>query len=142
MPERDGYLPGVPCWVDTSQPDPKAAVDFYRGLFGWDVEDMMLRHAGVLLHGPASTAAMWAAIGSIPDGAPPMATWNTYIAVADADATAAKVPRRRRPRGDRSLRRDGAGRMAMFADPEGRRVQCLAGGAAQRGAASSTRRAR
>src|SRR5919198_1409016 len=28
MPERDGYIPGVPCWVDTSQPDPEAAVDF------------------------------------------------------------------------------------------------------------------
>ena len=25
MPERDGYIPGVPCWVDTSQPDPEAA---------------------------------------------------------------------------------------------------------------------
>jgi predicted enzyme related to lactoylglutathione lyase len=29
MPERDGYLPGVPCWIDTSQPDPEAAVPFY-----------------------------------------------------------------------------------------------------------------
>ncbi len=26
MAERDGYIPGVPCWVDTSQPDPEAAV--------------------------------------------------------------------------------------------------------------------
>ena len=39
MLERDGYLPGVPCWVDTSQPDPEAAVAFYGGLFGWDFED-------------------------------------------------------------------------------------------------------
>ena len=30
MPERDGYIPGVPCWVDTSQPDPEAAVDVLR----------------------------------------------------------------------------------------------------------------
>ena len=29
MPERDGYIPGVPCWVDTSQPDPDAALAFY-----------------------------------------------------------------------------------------------------------------
>ena len=41
MPERDGYIPGVPCWVDTSQPDPEAAVDFYGGLFGWEFEDVM-----------------------------------------------------------------------------------------------------
>ena len=43
MPERDGYIPGVPCWIDTSQPDPEAAVDFYGGLFGWEFEDVMPR---------------------------------------------------------------------------------------------------
>ena len=41
MPERDRYIPGVPCWVDTSQPDPEAAVEFYSGLFGWEFEDVM-----------------------------------------------------------------------------------------------------
>ena len=41
MPERDRYIPGVPCWVDTNQPDPEAAVTFYSGLFGWEVEDVM-----------------------------------------------------------------------------------------------------
>ena len=41
MPERDGYIPGVPCWIDTSQPDPESAVDFYRGLFSWEFEDVM-----------------------------------------------------------------------------------------------------
>ena len=41
MPERDGYIPGVPCWVDTSQPDPEAAVAFYSGVFGWECEDVM-----------------------------------------------------------------------------------------------------
>src|SRR5579862_4972348 len=33
--KRDGYIHGVPCWVDTNQPDPEAAVAFYGGLFGW-----------------------------------------------------------------------------------------------------------
>ncbi len=41
MPERDGYIPGVPCWVDTSQPDPDAAAEFYGGLFDWEFEDVM-----------------------------------------------------------------------------------------------------
>src|SRR6187397_3089279 len=41
MPERDGYIPGVPCWVDASLPDPDAALDFYAGLFGWEFEDVM-----------------------------------------------------------------------------------------------------
>jgi predicted enzyme related to lactoylglutathione lyase len=38
MSERDGYQPAVPCWVDTAQPDPQAAMDFYGGLFGWEFE--------------------------------------------------------------------------------------------------------
>ena len=38
MSERDGYKPGVPCWIDTRQPDPRAAVDFYTRLFGWEAE--------------------------------------------------------------------------------------------------------
>ena len=33
---RDGYPPGVPCWVDTEQPDPETAAGFYGGLFGWE----------------------------------------------------------------------------------------------------------
>ena len=41
MAERDGYIPGVPCWVDTTQPDPEAAATFYGGLFGWELEDAM-----------------------------------------------------------------------------------------------------
>ena len=41
MPERDGYIPGVPCWVDASQPDAEAAIEFYGGLFGWEFEEAM-----------------------------------------------------------------------------------------------------
>jgi hypothetical protein len=40
MRERDGHLPGVPYWVDTSQSDPEAAVALYGALFGWDFEDV------------------------------------------------------------------------------------------------------
>lgn len=41
MPERDGYIPGVPCALDTTQPDPEAAARFYSGLFGWECENVM-----------------------------------------------------------------------------------------------------
>ena len=36
MSQRDDYEPGVPCWVDTLQPDPEAAMAFYGALFGWE----------------------------------------------------------------------------------------------------------
>lgn len=119
MPERDGYLPGVPCWVDTSQPDPESAVAFYAGLFGWDFEDVMPAEApGNYFIGRLRGGDV-AAVGSQPEDAPPMAMWNTYVWVESADETASKV----REAGGRVLTEPfdvmAAGRMAVFADPEG-----------------------
>jgi hypothetical protein len=119
MPERDGYIPGVPCWIDTSQPDPGAAVAFYGGLFGWQFEDVMPPEAeGEYFIGRIRGGDV-AAVASIPAGAPQMATWNTYIWVESADDTAAKV----RDAGGRVLMDPfdvmDAGRMGVFADPEG-----------------------
>ena len=119
MPERDGYIPGIPCWVDTSQPHPEAAVDFYRGLFGWEFEDVMPpgsedKYFIARLHGGDV-----AAVGSIPEAAPAVAMWNTYVWVESADDTASKV----RDAGGGVLMEPfdvmDAGRMAVFTDPEG-----------------------
>jgi len=35
MGERERYPAGVPCWVETLQPDPRAALGFYGPLLGW-----------------------------------------------------------------------------------------------------------
>lgn len=119
MIERDGYMPGVPCWVDTSQPDPESAVDFYSGLFGWQFEDVMPpespgKYFIARLHGGDV-----AAVGSQREGAPPMAVWNTYVWVESADETASKVL----DAGGRVLTDPfdvmDFGRMAVFADPAG-----------------------
>jgi len=119
MPERDGYMPGVPCWIDTSQPDPEAAVDFYRGLFGWDFEDVMPPGAPGKYLIARLRGGDVAAVGSQPQGAPPMAVWNTYVWVQSAEEAAAKV----RQAGGRVLTDPfdvmDAGRMAVFTDPEG-----------------------
>jgi predicted enzyme related to lactoylglutathione lyase len=119
MPERDGYMPGVPCWVDTSQPDPSTALEFYRGLFGWEFENVMPAEAPGAYFMARIRGGDVAAVGSIPEGAPRMATWNTYISVASADETAAKV----RDAGGAALMEPfdimDAGRMAVFSDPEG-----------------------
>ena len=41
MSERDGYEPGVPCWVATIHPDPEKAVGFYTELFAWEATSLM-----------------------------------------------------------------------------------------------------
>ena len=119
MPERDGYSPGVPCWVDTSQPDPEAAVDFYGGLFGWEFEDVMPPESEGRYFIGRIRGGDVAAVGSIPQGAPPMAMWNTYVWVENADQAASKI----RDAGGKALTDPfdvmDAGRMAVFADPEG-----------------------
>ena len=46
MPERDGYIPGVPCWIDANERDAEAALPFYRGLFGWEFENVMPEGSG------------------------------------------------------------------------------------------------
>jgi hypothetical protein len=91
MPERDGYIPGVPCWVDASEPDPDAAVDFYRGVFGWELEDVMPPGSEAKYFIGRLNGRNAAAVGSIPESLPQTATWNTYVWVDSADETAAKV---------------------------------------------------
>jgi predicted enzyme related to lactoylglutathione lyase len=119
MLERDGYIPGVPCWVDTSQPDPDAAVAFYSGLFGWEFEDVMPLDSPGKYFIARVRGGDAAAVSSPPEGGPATATWNTYMWVESADEAAAKA----RSAGGRVVVEPfdvaRAGRMAVLADREG-----------------------
>ena len=118
MAERDGYIPGVPCWVDTGHPDPEAVLDFYGGLFGWEFEDAMPPGSAGKYFMARIRGGDVAAVGSIPEGAPQSARWSTYVWVDSADDTAAKV----RSAGGEVLREPfdvmDSGRMAVLSDPE------------------------
>ena len=119
MPERDGYIPGVPCWVDTSQPDPERTLPFYSGLFGWDFEDVMPEGSeGNYFIGRIRGGDV-AAVGSIPEGAPPLAMWNTYVWVDSADETAAKARAAGGTVATEPFDVLDSGRMAVLTDPEG-----------------------
>jgi len=119
--KRDGFEPGVPCWIDTWQPDADAAVAFYTALFGWDaaeapLDDAQVRHVMLSIDGREVAGIGWRPDGDGPDL--PTA-WGTYIQVADLDATvgAATGAGGRLVMGPiDSL--DG-GRIALLADPAG-----------------------
>jgi predicted enzyme related to lactoylglutathione lyase len=119
MPERNGYIPGVPCWIDSTQPDPLGAADFYRGLFGWDLEDGMPEGSGSHYFIGRIRGGDVAAISSPMGDGPSAATWNTYIWVDDADVAAKAAA----DAGGTVLAEPfdvmDAGRMAVIADPEG-----------------------
>jgi predicted enzyme related to lactoylglutathione lyase len=88
MAELRTYPHGVTCWIDTEQPDPPAASRFYGGLFGWSLTEASPTGAPE----PYLIASLDGLdVGAIASTSAAAATWNTYVAVEDAEATAAAV---------------------------------------------------
>jgi predicted enzyme related to lactoylglutathione lyase len=124
MPPRSSYTEGTPNWVDLQTPDADAAKAFYGAVFGWTFDDRPMPHGGdysiALVDGETVAAIAPQSAELIEAQVPPM--WNTYIAVDDADAAAAKVA----GAGGQFLMEPfdvpEAGRMAFVADPSGAAV--------------------
>jgi uncharacterized protein len=122
MSERDGYEPGVPCWVDTLQADVEGATRFYGELFGWEFEgpgqmpgDPPGRYFVARLRGGDV-----AGVGSQPaDRAAPPPAWNTYVWVQSADQAAGRVTDAGGAIVAEPFDVLPAGRMAVLTDPEG-----------------------
>jgi predicted enzyme related to lactoylglutathione lyase len=119
MVQRDGYPPGVPCFVVTSQPDPVAAARFYGELLGWTCEEQMPPEAPGHYFAARRDGLDVAGISSQSSGAAAPAVWSTYVAVESADTAARLV----RDAGGSVLAEPfdvfDAGRMAVCADPQG-----------------------
>jgi len=118
MSERSSYAPGTPSWVDLSTPDLDAAVEFYGGLFGWDIiEPENAEQTGgyrqALLRGVPVAGLM----PLMQEGQP--AAWSSYVSVADADVATTHV----REGGGTVIVEPmdvlDLGRMAVFLDPTG-----------------------
>jgi predicted enzyme related to lactoylglutathione lyase len=118
MPERTSYAEGTPSWVDLSSPDIGASTAFYGELFGWDSAAT----------GPVEETGGYeiftlggkrvAGVAALQDPAqPPM--WSTYIAVDDADETAAKATAAGGHVAVAPMDIMTAGRMAFLVDPTG-----------------------
>jgi uncharacterized protein len=88
MAEPRTYPQGVTCWIDSEQPDLQAASRFYAGLFGWTLTDAVPAGASGSYLIATLDGRDVGAIGPAPGG---LAVWNTYVAVDDADTTAAAV---------------------------------------------------
>jgi uncharacterized protein len=107
MSERNGFEPGVPCWVDTWQGE--AAAGFYTELFGWELAQG--DYSIFRLRGRDAAGLGGEAIEPV--------AWTTYVQVEDADRSAAAVTEA----GGTLVREpfdslDG-GRIAIAADPQG-----------------------
>jgi predicted enzyme related to lactoylglutathione lyase len=87
MPTREGYLQGIPCWVDLATADLDRASTFYGPLLGWEFEPSSDRSGYYMAMRKGMAAA---GIAQLPDpGMQPV--WSTYFAVDDADDAAGKI---------------------------------------------------
>ena len=82
------WAPGTPCWVELMTTDQAAACDFYRALFGWEIEIGGEESGGygMAALGGRSVAGLGGMMGM---DHPPV--WNTYLATADVEATTKAV---------------------------------------------------
>lgn len=85
--KRDTTSPGAPCWVESFQPNPRAAIEFYGPLFGWTFDEPASMPTG--LEGEYFTARLGgnrvAGIGQAPPSTP--AGWLTQVRVDDVAQT-------------------------------------------------------
>jgi predicted enzyme related to lactoylglutathione lyase len=118
MSERTSYRPGTPCWVDLATPDVDAAAGFYGGLFGWEVPPAEnVENTGGYRRATKAGGDVAGIMPLMQEGQPP--AWTTYVAVEDADATAAAVKEAGGSVFAEPMDVMGLGKMAIFADPTG-----------------------
>jgi predicted enzyme related to lactoylglutathione lyase len=109
------YPPGVPSWVETTQPDLDVARRFYGELLGWTFETVTPPDAAdeyVIAKLDGRDVAGLAISGGA-------SAWHTYMAVDDADACAAKVTKAGGSVLSEPADAGPAGRAAICADPSG-----------------------
>jgi predicted enzyme related to lactoylglutathione lyase len=131
---RETYPAGVPCWVDTDQPDVDAAKDFYGGLFGWEFDERTPPGAEERYYVAQLDGKDVGGVGTKMKGDDSPVAWNLYVAVENAGDAAAKAKA-----AGGSVVMDAfdvgeAGRMAVIADRESA-VFCVWQAGANAGAA-------
>jgi hypothetical protein len=125
VPDVDALPPGSFCWPELATTDQQAATAFYRGLFGWDVNDQPMgpgeTYSLFKLRGRDVGAAYTMRAEERQTGAPPH--WNAYVRVTSADDSA----KRAQELGGKVLAPAfdvmESGRMAILQDPTGAAFQ-------------------
>jgi predicted enzyme related to lactoylglutathione lyase len=120
MSEFNIPKPGAICWRELATRDLQTAMDFYSQLFGWrleqtkvtpmDYKEIIVKDAAV--GGMMQIDEKWG-------DDPPPSHWNCYIAVENAEETAAKITAAGGKVETGPFDAPGVGRIALAADPSG-----------------------
>ncbi len=117
MPDVTTVTPGKPTWIDLASPDLDASKQFYNRIFGWEAQEVGGPEMGNYTFFTLGGKLVGGGASIMMDGQHP--AWTTYIAVADADATAAKIKKAGGEVVAGPMDIPGSGRMAIFRDPSG-----------------------
>ena len=121
MAERSSYAAGTFCWAELTTTDQAAAKDFYRGLFGWEAEDIPVGenvdYTMMRLRGLDVGAVSPQPQQQRESGVPP--AWNSYVSVASADESAARASELGANVHAGPFDVMESGRMAVIQDPQG-----------------------
>ena len=117
MPDVTTITPGKPIWIDLASPDLDASKQFYNQIFGWDAQQVGGPDMGNYTFFTLGGKQVAGGASMMMEGQHP--AWTTYIAVEDADKTAAKI----KDAGGEVVMGPHdipeSGRMAIFRDPTG-----------------------
>jgi predicted enzyme related to lactoylglutathione lyase len=121
MADFENHSPGTPNWIDLMSPDADASKAFYAEVFGWDMTDEFDDDGNRIYTMCRVDGKNVAGIGGqppgMPEGMPPV--WNTYISVADAQASTAAATEAGGSVIMPPMQVMEAGTMAVMADPTG-----------------------
>ena len=119
MSEKSSYAPGTPSWVELSgTPDVDAAEAFYREVLGWEMPELPnSAELGGYRRAKVGGRDVAGVSPRMQDGQPTV--WATYISVADAAATIAKVEAAGGQVIAEPMDVMGLGTMAVFSDSTG-----------------------
>lgn len=121
MAEFTSHAPGTFSWPELSTTDQKGGVAFYRGLFGWDLNEQPMgpgeTYSMFQMRGKPVGAAYTMRPAEKQSGAPPH--WNSYVTVANVDESAKKAESLGAKLFMPPFDVMDAGRMAILQDPTG-----------------------
>ena len=111
---------GTICWRELATRDFEKALSFYGQMFGWDLEQSKITpmtYAEINIDGKAVGGMM--PIDKNWGDNPPPSHWTPYVAVENADDTAAKIKSNGGSMRQEPFDAPGVGRIGLCTDPSG-----------------------
>ena len=117
MAVMEKHAVGTVCWAELAARDVEGAKRFYRGLFGWEIEDLPIG-GGAFYTMARQEGRDAAALYQAAEGRP-AAGWRIHVAVADADQAASRAVDRGARLAVAPAEVSGAGRFALVRGADG-----------------------